>query len=136
MGVKKFENSNPKVVGIRSTWPEYFYVTGVSVGTSTLTVTDKQDNVEVFEITITGAVDGTRKIVTTVGTGILITTSTKKDLKKVENPNSKVVDIRGGSRIGNEIYVTAIGVGNSVLRLTDLSDHVDVIEFIVAAESK
>src|SRR5262245_31433320 len=62
-------------------------------------------------------------ITMTVGTSQNFMMYNKADLKKVENPNSKVLDVRPLPKVLNEVQLVAVSPGRVRVTFTDVKDR-------------
>ena len=69
-----------------------------------------------------------------VGTTQTYMMQSKADLKRVENPNSKVLDVRAVKNSPNEVQLVAISPGRTRVALTDVKDRVELLDVVVISD--
>ena len=69
-----------------------------------------------------------------VGTTQIYMMQTKADLKRVENPNSKVLDVRPVPKSPNEVQLVAVAPGRTRVAFTDVKDRVELLDVIVISD--
>ena len=73
-------------------------------------------------------------ILMAVGASQTCAMTSKADLKRVENPNSKVVRVARAADRNNEVILVAEYPGRTLLTLIDHKDHAEVHEVVVTGE--
>jgi pilus assembly protein CpaC len=58
----------------------------------------------------------------------------KADLKRVENPNSKVLDVRALPKVLNEVQLVAVSPGRVRVTFTDVKDRVEILDVTVISD--
>jgi pilus assembly protein CpaC len=69
-----------------------------------------------------------------VGTTQTYMMANKADLKKVENPNNKVLDVRAIPNQLNVVQLVAIGPGRTRVTFTDVKDRVEFLDVVVISD--
>ncbi len=69
-----------------------------------------------------------------VGTTQIYMTANKADLKRVENPNSKVLDVRPVPKVLNEVQLVALSPGRTRVTFTDVKDRVEFLDVTVISD--
>lgn len=67
-------------------------------------------------------------------TGTTKVYTTKENLKRVENPNPKVLNVQRVAYKFNEVLFEAMGPGRARVTLTDQKDHVEYVDVIVISD--